>query len=165
MKVAQGLYSEALELFLEAYTEKPETTLLRRMAAVALSAAQVESVSGDRTAYMAYLNKSVAYYEQLLSAGTASYADKMNLATAYVMSGLEDKAFTMYESMSMEYTDRYEVFLQLAILEYNAEMKNSMNARDLTKAKAYALKAKELLHQTQSDKTDEQLENLLENLE
>ncbi len=165
MKVAQGLYGEALTLFQEVYMENPEAILLRRMAAVSLSAAQVEAISGSRSLYSTYLNNAVTYYEQLVNGGLSSYSDKMNLATAYVMTGLEEKALLIYEGMSTEYTDRYEVFLQLAILEYNVEMKKHVASRDLTKAKEHALTAKQLLNQTQNGKTDEQLENLLEILE
>jgi len=164
IKVAQGLYAEALEKFKEIYDEEPEGSLLRRMASVSLSAAQKFLFSNDLSEYANYLSQAITYYERLLSSNGSSYSDRMNLAAAYTMNGLNEKAIAIYQDLSVEYPDRYEVFKQLAIFKYNSEMKKSAMERDFKKAKEYAATAERLYKEAKNTRSDEQLEDLLDKL-
>lgn len=161
MKVAQGLYGEALSIYKSLYKGSMDIEILRRMAMLSLQAAKVASASGNSTEYNTYLAEAVTYYEQLANSAMASYGDRMNLATAYSLSGMNEKAITVLQSVSVEYPDKYAVYLQLGILEYNMEMKKAPAGRDFTKVKEYAAKAEELFNKTQTGTEDAQLSNLL----
>ena len=162
MKAAQGLYGEALMLYQEIYAGNRDIVTLRRMASLALYAANEVSALEDTTDYAAYLTKAITYYEQLLNSGMASYSDRMNLATAYTMSGLNEKAITVLQGMSVDYPNQYAVFLQLGILKYNAEMKKSPSARDFSKVREYAGAAERLYKEMKIQQADEQLNSFLE---
>lgn len=162
MKAAQGLYGEALQLYQEIDTGNTDAAVLRRMAVLALSAARELSASANTAEYSSYLNSAVLYYEQVYHSGMATYSDRMNMASAYMMSGMNEKAAAVLQELGVEYPDKYAVFLQLGILKYNMERKKPPAYRDFSRVKEYAAKAKQLFDETQAGQTDEQLEKLLE---
>lgn len=150
LKAAQGDYPGALEIY-QSLGEN-DTVILRRMAALALHAADTD---------MAFAELAVGYYERLKAENMASYADQMNLATAYGLCGFDGKASELLRGMRTEYPDRYEIALKLGILEYNAQMKKTLAERDLGKAAEYARTALELYENTEADGENAQLMELL----
>lgn len=159
MKVAQGLYGEALKLYQQIAGENAESAMLRRMAALALYAAEASPQNAEKSAYIA---NAVTYYEKLFNSGMASYSDRMNMVTAYVMGGMHEKAISVLQGMQVNYPDRYEIYLQLSILKYNAELKKAPAARDFTKTKEYAGMAEKLYKESGQIQRDEQLQNMLD---
>lgn len=151
MLAAQGKYEEAARAYLEINTENP--ILIRKTGYLALKAAEKNKE---------WITTAAAYYEWLKKMQFASYADQMNLATAYSMAGWEQKAFSQLKEMNILYPNRYEVCLKLGILSYNAELKKAPAHRDFTKAKEYIKKADNLYKNSGMTKKDAQLENMLE---
>lgn len=151
LKAAQGQYAEAFEAYRAMEDGQEETAVLRRMAALALYA------SGDRPEYA---EVSAAYYERLAASRMASYEDQMNLVTAYGLCGMDEKAMSRLQSMRAEYPDRYQVYLKLGILKYNAELKKPLASRDYTETRKYVQEALRLYDNENTGQRDEQLEEL-----
>lgn len=151
MLTAQGRYEEALQVYQEIKTENP--LLIRKIASLALKAAEKNTE---------WITTAVGYYEWLKKMEMASYADKMNLVTAYSMAGWEKKAFSQLKEMNILYPNKYEVCLKLGILSYNAELKKAVAHRDFTQAKEYIKKADNLYKYSGVREKDAQLESMIE---
>lgn len=151
MLTAQGRYEEAVQAYLAIETENP--LVIRKIAYLALKAAEKNS---------AWITTAVSYYEWLKTMQLASYADQMNLVTAYSMAGWEEKAFSQLKEMNILYPNKYEVCLKLGILSYNAELKKAAAHRDFTQAKEYIRKADNLYKYNGMTENDAQLQSMLE---
>lgn len=145
--VAQKKYAQALTEYQILYQSSQSSGILRRMAALALLAAEEDSQ---------YLATASDYYEQLITIGFASYADKSNLVTSYEKRGMNERATEILQGMLVDYPTMYQVPLRLGIIKYNAEMKKAPANRDFSQVKKYALKAQKL-HVEMGNETDEQL--------
>ena len=151
MLIAQGRYEEALQVYQEIKTENP--LLIRKIASLALKAAEKNTD---------WITTVVGRYEWLKKMQFASYADQMNLATAYSMVGWDKKAVSQLKEMNILYPNKYEICLKLGILSYNAELKKAVAHRDFTQAKEYIKKAYNLYKYSGMKEKDAQLESMLE---
>lgn len=147
---AGGSYEEALAAYEE--LNLSDTTSLRRMAALALKAAD-----GN----LSFAQKAAEYYEKLRAERHAGYEDQLNLATAYGLCGMNEKAEEVLMSMYAEYPESYQVCLRLGILKYNAEIRKPLASRDFSKARKYAEEAEKLWENTGTKQEQEQLQELL----
>lgn len=152
---AQKKYAQALAEYQILYQSSQSSGILRRMAALALLAA------GEDSQYLATASD---YYEQLITTGFASYADKSNLVTSYEKRGMNERATEILQSMLVDYPTMYQVPLRLGIIKYNAEMKKAPANRDFSQVKKYALKAQKL-HLEMGNEADEQLNYFLKIIE
>lgn len=140
---ATGDYAGAVELYEKLYAAEGGTDTLRRLAILSLRAG-LEGTS-DEIESNGWLADAIGYYEILCADDMGTYADQMNLVTAYLGVGYTTQASALLQSMSVKYPDRYEIFLNLAILEYNAQMKKAVAQRDFTAVISNTNKAKKTL--------------------
>lgn len=150
LEVAQGNYAKAIEIY-QAVFDGQETTVLRRMAYLALQAAKTDE---------SYAASAQEYYKNLAAKGKASFADQMNLVSAYCMCGMDEKALEWLKGMRASFAERYDVYLELGVLEYNAQLKKNLASRDFTKTKEYVKEARRLYEKEHPGETDERLEEL-----
>ena len=156
LAAAQGNYGQACEIY-QALANGQDTTVLRRAAYFALRAA----VDTDN----AYAQDAAGYYSRLAAKGKASFADQMNLVSAYCMCGMEQKALEWLKGMRAVFPGRYEIYLELGVLTYNAQQKLPLASRNFTEAAEYAKEAKRLFLQDYAGEENGQLEELLELLD
>ncbi len=109
----------------------------------------------------AFAEIAAGYYEALCQAGSADYTDRMNLMTAWNLANKPEKAIQVLTEMQADYPDRYEIYLNLAILRYNQQLKKAPAERDFTRARELAEKAEKLYTASGADTQDERLEEIL----
>ncbi|MCC8029372.1 MAG: protein kinase [Lachnospiraceae bacterium] len=158
MAVSQGDYASAVAIYGSLYAEKQETAVLRRLAYLSLTAGLEES---DVLEANAFLANAAAWYELLCQDDMGTFTDQMNLAEAYTELGSAEKAAALLKSMCAKYPDRYEPYLNLAILEYNMQMKKALTERDFTSVIQYTKKAEALYESAGSSDEDEQMEQMI----
>ncbi|MCC8151636.1 MAG: protein kinase [Lachnospiraceae bacterium] len=157
---AQGEYEEAVAIYREIYEESGGTDILRRLAALTLKAGLEEASGSVKSS--GWLAQAIAYYEQLCADDMGSYTEQMNLATAYMAAGYDNRASTLLKSMSVQYPDQYKVFLKLAVLDYNAQMKKAVADRDFSSVLSNTKKAKELYDAETDAAEDEELQTMVQ---
>lgn len=156
MKAAQGAYEEAIKIYQSLQEETNDSSLLRRIAVLALKKGKDDSE---------YAELSVSCYERLLKEETASYSDRMNLVTAYLDCGMNERALSVLQEMAVLYPEQYEVYVRMGILRYNMEIKKAPSERDFSKTKQNAEKAIQLYDAVSSKAEDEEIETLRQLLE
>lgn len=162
IKVAQGNYQQAIDIYQQLFHGNKDISLLRRIAALQLRLSQsYDNAIDSGNSLLLAINA----YEQLVESGYATYVDKMNLVTAYEIGNQNEKAVSMLQIMTVDYPNQYQPYLQLGILKYNMELNKIPKDRDFTKVKEYAKKANEIYSKTVNGQQDEQLNNLRELVE
>lgn len=156
IKASKGEYAEAIRIYQSLLQKEESNRILRRIALLSLKAAESQPE---------YAELSVSSYEDLLARQNAFYSDRMNLVTAYLKCGMNEKAISMLQEMEILYPEKYEIYARAAILRYNMELKKAPAKRDFTKTRKDAQKAIELYDMSFSDGTDEQIETLRQLLE
>ncbi len=156
MKAAQGKYEEAIKIYQSLQEETKDHSMLRRIAVLALKKADED---------VQYAELSASCYERLLDEETASYSDKMNLVTAYIHCGMNEKALSVLQEMEVLYPEKYEVYARDGVLRYNMEIKKAPAERNFTKTRQNAEKAIQLYDSVSPNVINEQIEMLRQLLE
>ena len=151
IKVSQGQYEEAIGIYESLWNQNKDNGILRRMAVLSLKASDVQ---------IKYAELAIRNYENLIKSQNAFYTDRMNLVTAYVKCGMNEKAISILQEMEVLYPEKYEVYLRSAILRYNMEIKKAPASRMFLKIKTDAEKAIKLYESAFSEGNDEQIEIL-----
>lgn len=156
MKAAQGEYEEAIKIYQSLREETNDSSILRRIAVLALKKADED---------VQYAELSASCYERLLNEETASYSDRMNLVTAYLYCGMNEQALSVLQEMTVLYPEKYEIYARDGILRYNMELKKAPAERDFLKTRQNVEKAIQLYDSVSPNVTNEQIEMLRQLLE
>ncbi len=156
---AQEDYESAIGIYRELYETDGSTDALRKMAVLYLK--EGTGLPEGTLESAECLSCAVYYYELLEQKKIAVYADRMNLLTAYLETGQENKASALLDILQADYPDHYQVYLYRAILAYNGEMEKAAAFRDFTKVREYVRQARELYGSDGYGETDEQLQNMI----
>lgn len=156
IKASQGEYVEAIRIYQSLQAEEGKSSILRRIGVLALKAADTQKE---------YAQLAVTSYEELMGSQNAFYSDRMNLVTAYLKCGMNEKALSVLQEMEVLYPDRYELYARAAILRYNMELKKAPAEREFSKTRKAAEKAIQLYDSGSSNAADEQMETLRQLLE
>lgn len=151
IKASKGEYEEAIEIYEILWNQNKDTKTLRKIAVLSLKASDFQ---------IKFAESAINSYESLIKSQDAFYSDRMNLATAYIKCGMNEKAVSILQEMEVLYPEKYEVYLRSAILRYNMEIKKAPAARDFLKIKTDAEKAIKLYESAFSERKDEQIETL-----
>lgn len=151
MKAAQGDIIGAIRAYQNLSGQGDENAILRRVGVLSLKAADVE---------ISYIQTAIDSYRKLIDRQEASYVDRMNLVSAYLMCGMNEKAAYVLQEMIVLYPEDIEVFKRLAVLKYKQELKKAPSERRFIKVREYAEKAIELYDKSKSSDADEQIEDL-----
>ena len=154
IKASKGEYAEAIKIYQSLQKEGSE--ILRRIAVLSMKASGTQSE---------YAQLAIECYAKLIGEQTASYSDRMNLVTAYLNCGMNEKAISLLQEMEVLYSEKYEVYTRAAILRYNMELKKVPSKRDFTKMKNDAEKAIKIHDSAFSNIIDEDIETLRQLLE
>lgn len=153
----QGNYEKALSLYKELYEEKEDDVILRKMAATSLEAALDVSAEDEKASL--YLKDAIENYEALNQRNAAAYTDQMNLVIAYMEAERDDEAKVLLDRMKETYPEQYKIYVYLATIAYNTEMKKTASNRDFSEVKALVEKAGNL---ADDGTEDAQLQKLIE---
>lgn len=156
IKASQGDYQGAVDLYKEVINAENEAEILRRIAIISLEASKSDE---------SYAQQSVDCYEKILKMQNGSYSDQMNLTTAYLKCGMNEKALSVLQEMTVIYPEKYEVFQRSAILRYQMEMKKAPSKRDFTKMRKDAEQAVRLYEKNPHPVEDDQIAMLKQLLE
>lgn len=156
ISASKGEYAEAIDIYQSLLQKKEDIGILRRIAVLSLKASDLQPE---------YAEVAVNSYERILNGQNIFYSDRMNLVTAYMKCGMNQKAIAILQEMQVLYPDNYEVHARAAGLRYNMELRKPPATRDFTKVKKDAETAIWLYEQAASEKIDEQIEMLRQLLE
>lgn len=149
INASKGEYAKAIGIYQSMQDES--SGILRRIAVLALKASNTQSE---------YTQLAIDSYEKLVRGQTASYSDRMNLVTAYLNCGMNEKAISVLQEMEVLYAEKYEVYARAAILRYNMELKKVPSERNFQKTITDAEKAVQIHDAVFSNIVDEDIEML-----
>lgn len=154
---AKGEWEEAIRLYQQIEGAAPNTTVTRKIGVLSLEMAK-ENVE--------YAELAISSFEKLKENGQASYADYMNLVSAYLLCNQKERAFSLLQEMCVIYPQKYEVFARFASLKYQEELKKVPADRNFAKVKEAAKKAVQLYEDKYQQENEEitLLKEVLESL-
>lgn len=155
--IAKGEREEAIRLYQQIEGTAKTTTVTRKIGVLSLEMAK-ENV--------AYAELAINSFRNLKENGQASYADNMNLVSAYLLCNQKERAFSLLQEMCVLYPQKYEVFARFASLKYQEELRKVPSDRNFTKVKEAAKKAVQLYEGSYKQEDEEiiLLRQLLESL-
>ena len=160
LMAAKGDYVGAISGYRRIIEKNNAPSDIRRLASLNLIAGS--RTENDALKSKKYISDAIKYYEDLAADKEATYSDKMNLATAYGLCDMNKKALSVLEGLAVDFPDQYEVFLQMALIQYNSENKKPAYDRDYSKAKYNVKKADSIFRSKKYGSEDERLDNLMD---
>lgn len=136
------------------YRDTPD--LKRELAAVQVELAK--ACEGQER--QGYLEAAVCSYESLAALAAADYIDVVNLAAALARAGRGKEGITRLTDLVKKGDTHYQVFAQLAILEYQEEREKPAADRNLSLAYEYAGRALSLYPGTEASGEDSLMEQV-----
>lgn len=161
--VAKEEYEQAILLYEQLYQIDNNISYLRKIAELNLKASLQEEAGSKKAS--SFLLEAISKYEDIEKLGFATFEDQKNLVQAYIKANWNDRALTLLSQMSKQYPDYYYLYRDMAIIQYNQEIKKNLSERNFSKVRDNANKAKELMKKNAINENDDQLENLLDILE